>query len=56
MQGIWHIHGKLRLIKFRDFIRVCITSSNMSYVDFNEGGNVFWKRDFNTKNNNEPLR
>jgi hypothetical protein len=50
MQQSWHIHGKLRLIKFNDFIRVCITSSNMSYVDVNEGGNVFWKRDFYPKN------
>lgn len=26
----------------------------MSFVDFNEGGNVFWKRDF-THQNNRPL-
>ena len=25
----------------------------MQYVDFNEGGNVFWKRDFIVNNNQD---
>ncbi len=43
------IHGKLRLIKFHDKLRVCISSSNIKQVDLRKGGNVYWKRDFKKK-------